>query len=54
MKEEVTVAGDGQPFWRSVGSQGLSEGGIAEERDKACPQCPAKVVGKKELRLSDD
>lgn len=29
MKEEITVAGGGQTFWRGVGSQGLSEGGIA-------------------------
>lgn len=30
MKEEITVAGGGQTFWRGgVGSQGLSEGDIA-------------------------
>lgn len=28
MKEEITVAGVGRIFWRGVGSQGLSEGGI--------------------------
>lgn len=58
MKEEITVAGSGQTFWRGVAAKSLWRGycwsWLCKEAEEACPQCPAKVVSKKELRLSDD